>query len=64
MINEDDDALCVETARKLKINYKLPLDLICVSSNFGFLATKVKELEDRNLSLHESLFTLDGVKKK
>lgn len=64
MINEEDDALCVETARRLIINYKLPLDLICVSSNFGFLATKLKELENPNLSLHESLFILDGVKKK
>ncbi|KAF4531152.1 hypothetical protein B566_EDAN017171 [Ephemera danica] len=60
-IDPEDDAQCVEKARQLVKNEQLPLDLVCVSSCFGFLAGKIKQLEDPKLSLSKSISILDEV---
>lgn len=59
IIDGDDDAICMETARELVMDNQLPLDLI-VSSCFGFLAAKIKLLENPNLSIKEALAILDS----
>jgi hypothetical protein len=51
----------METARELAQNTQLPLDLLALSNSYGFLAAKMKELENPKLSLHESLTILDAV---
>lgn len=60
IIDGDDDAICMETARELVMDNQLPLDLINVSSCFGFLAAKIKLLENPNLSIKEALAILDS----
>lgn len=63
-IDPDDDAVCVKKARELLQNEQLPLDLIAVTSCFGFLGSSIKELENSNLSLKETFTILDTVVSK
>ncbi|KAF4523988.1 hypothetical protein B566_EDAN013830 [Ephemera danica] len=63
--NQNTESRCVDEAlkkaRQLVKNKQLPLDLVCVSSCFGFLAGKIKQLEDLKLSLSKSISILDEV---
>lgn len=62
MLSEEDDAECIQQAREFIQNTTLETDLIYLKQNFEGLSQAITQLENRDLTLNESLATIDFVK--
>ncbi|ODM94768.1 hypothetical protein Ocin01_11913 [Orchesella cincta] len=58
------DAACIKNAQNLLGMKSLQQELACLSANFTFIAQTITSLEDRKLTLMDSLAAIDSVKKR
>jgi len=61
---EGTDAVAIQTAQTLFEMRTLKDELACLSANFTFIAKSIVSLEDRNLTLWDSVAIVENVRKK